>query len=1204
MFKCRRYRSGLILSSFLFTLFQPMLAGAQQPRITVPVVDAMRTQVVHSHPALQGATELGPVDVAQPLDRMVLVLKRSPEQQQALRAFLDSQQTKGSANYHRWLSAEEFGRQFGVAAEDVRKISGWLEEQGFQVRDVAKGGSWIEFSGTAGQVNTAFRTQMRRYRVNGETHIANASDISVPSALAPMVEGVPLHDFFTKPLSVRTQRQASPDITAAWNGAHALTPGDLAAIYDLKPLYKAGLNGTGQTIAIVAEADVNPDDIAAFQKIFGLPANPVNVIDNGSDPGYEHFLGLQAEATIDAEWAAAAAPGATINVVVTGPQLTSDPAELSAAYIVDHDLAQIVSVSFGNCEQNLGPAQTALWNQLWEQAAAQGMSVFVSSGDSGAAGCSPPGYMFNNMGNVATVNGVASSPYVTAVGGTEFDETVNGASISDFWNSSNGADLSSAKGYIPEMVWNDSCSGSLWCPSGGMYISYFSAGGGGVSTVYPTPSWQTLGVTGLDALKNYSLPDQPGVSPRGVPDVSQAASGDHDGFLFCFTTDATKPDCQLSGGALTQNTFQNEAGGTSFSAPAFAGIMAIVNQKAKATLNALSPNTSEDGRQGLANYSLYALAAAEQYSGCNSSSETAPTTPTPASCTFHDITVGNNSVPGYPNVTGYNAVTGYDLASGLGSVDATNLVNNWANALTGFRGTQTALASDPATNTISLAHGESATFNVSVQKLSNDAGSGTPTGDVSLIAEGGDLSSGAGLKAVGLSGSGGTSSTGDFTVNDLPGGSYSLIARYAGDGTFAGSESNALSVTVTPEGSATTLEAGSSYPVGTGWSYGWPTGFAAMVSGPSGQGVPSGVITFLDNGNVMAKVPLDNLGHAYLNICNISGPSETFPNYTPLPCPSVGTHVFTAFYSGDKSFNASPTPAASSQVVSADVVKGITYSGINITPTQSDPNYTLEEPLTFTVSPQTSPLAAAPTGTVQFFLGSTALSDPIPLAGNPPIVSISNIVLPQGSDSITANYSGDSNFASATYEAQMLWGVPVGWSAKTTVATVNPGDRATYNLTLSASGFSGTATLSCVSSMDVFNPTPTVPGAGCTVSPTSVALTSGGAAVPVVVTISTTLQSRMEPSPFHGLPFTAPPVFALLLWGVRKRRWRALLCCAVAIALLGGISSCGGGSSSVTTGPPKPPATSGIFSVWAATPGSSSGDTVYTGAKLALNVNP
>ena len=1170
--------------------------AAQQSRITSPVDKMARVTLPHSRLALINAKDLGPVDVGQEFDRMTLVLKRSAEQQQALTALLDSQQSRGSSNFHHWLTPDEFGRQFGPAPEDLTRIQAWLEQQGFRLGKVSRSGLAIEFSGTAGQVNAAFHTGMRRFQVDGETHIANATDISFPVALAPLVVGVPLHDFFARPTTVHSRAQGSPAITAPWNGVHAIIPGDFAAIYDLAPLYKASLNGAGQTIAIVAEADVDPSDTSAFQKIFGLPANPPNVIANGSDPGYDHFLGLGAEATIDAEWASAVAPGATIDLVVTGPQSTSDPAELSAAYAVDQNLAPILSVSFGNCEQNLGTAQAALWNQVWEQAAAQGISVFVSSGDAGAAGCDSPGGVFSYVPGPVAVNGIASSPYVTAVGGTEFDETVNGGSLSTFWNSNNSSTLASAPGYIPEEVWNDSCPVSHWCPPASLTVPTFAGGGGGISTIYPTPPWQTLPITGLSMLSTYSLPNQPGVAPRGIPDVSLASSALHDGYLFCFTTDTTTPDCQLAAGAaVTQNTFQNEAGGTSFAAPAFAGIMAIVDQKMKTVTTA---NTTGDGRQGLANYVLYPLAAAEQFSSCNSSNQSNPKSPTPADCTFHDITVGTNTpLVGYPVVAGYDATPGYDLATGLGSVDAANLVANWANAITGFQGTQTSLSTDPATASISLSHGQPAAFTIGVQKLAGDTTSSTPAGDISLIAQGGTLLHSLGVvAAVPLAGTGGTASTGDFTVPNLPGGSYNLVARFPGDGTFAGSISNSVAVNITPEVSVTTINVGVA-----SWPYGNPFGFHATVSGTSGQGIPTGVVTFFDNGNSLGKVPLNNLGIAYFQWCPEPNIVQVFPNFPPIPCPSVGTHVYSATYSGDTSFSASPSPSAPSQATTVQITPGKPLGGINFSSPNS--NWTMNQPMTATAVVESGSESAVPTGTVQFFLGATALGPPIPLSGNPAQAAVTNLQFPQGADVVTAVYSGDSNYQATTYATTLNWGVPVGWTASSTVATVNPGQTATYNLNLSASGFSGQVTINCVPGLNNFQPSATIVGALCSATPGVVNVTSGGPAVPVVVTITTTSESRLSPPPMHSFPFALPPVLAFGLWFWRRRRWGTLLGCVVAALALSMISSCGGGSTNLgTTGPPPPPATSGYFSVWAAAPISSS-DTEYTGAKLTLNVN-
>jgi hypothetical protein len=1170
------------------------LAG-QQPRIAGPVEDSARVTVPHSQLTLSGAKDMGPLEEERQFDRMTLVLKRSAEQQQALSALLDGQQSKGSASFHRWLTPEEFGRRFGPAPEDLTKVEIWLEQQGFRVGTVAKSGMWIEFSGSVGQVNKAFQTHIRRFQVEGEMHIANSTDISLPAALAPVVAGVPLHDFFAKPTTVHLRGKDSPAITAPWNNANAMTPGDFAAIYDLSPLYKASLNGTGQTIAIVAEADVELSDVAAFQKIFGLAANPPNMVENGADPGFDHYLGLGAEATIDAEWASAVAPGAIIDMVVTGPQYTSDPAELSAAFAVDQNLAPILSASFGNCEQNLGSVQAALWNQVWEQAAAQGISVFVSSGDAGAAGCASPGGVYGFVPGPVAVNGLASSPYVTAVGGTEFDETVNGGSVSTFWNASNGSNLASATGYIPEEVWNDSCPTTHWCPPPSLTIPTFAAGGGGISTLYPTPAWQTLPVTGLDVLSTYSLPGQAGVTPRGVPDVSLASSALHDGYLFCFTTDTTAPDCELTGGALTQTTFQNEAGGTSFAAPAFAGIMAILDERMKASVT--PPNSAGDGRQGLANYVLYPLAAEEQFSACKSSSETDPKAATPAACTFHDITVGNNTpLVGYPFVTGYDATPGYDLASGLGSVDAANLVGNWANAVSGFQGTQTDLMLDPSAASISIAHGQAATLNVTVQRLSSDTTTNTPSGDISVIAQGGTLPNSVGVvAAVPILGSGGSATTGDFTVPNLPGGTYNLVARFPGDSTFAGSVSNPVVVKITPEVSTTTLNVGVS-----SWQYGRPFGFNASVSGPSGQGTPTGTISFYDNGNLLGKVLLNNFGVAYFDWCPPPNILQIFPNFPPIPCPAVGTHVYSATYGGDTSFTASPTPASATQSYSVQITPGQPLGGINFTAT-STPNWTMNEPITAAAVVESGAESALPTGTVQFFLGSTALSQPIALSGNPAGAAVGNLQFPQGADLVTAVYSGDGNYQAGTFATTLNWGIPTGWTAKSTVATVNPGQTATYTLNVSASGYSGAVQISCVPGLDVFNPAPTIVGAVCSLSPASVNLTSGGASVPITVTIATTTESRLVAPPFRVLPYTLP-VLALVGWGFRKRRWRSLIGCSLAALVLSGIiASCGGGGGTVIP-PVGPPATSGYFSVWSAAAVSSS-STDYTGVKLTLNVN-
>lgn len=1171
------------------TLFVSRVADAQVlPGITAPIDHSARVALPQSHLSLLShAQDLGPLDESQALTRIVLLLKQSPAQRQALAAFLLSQQTKSSTSYHAWLTPEEFGRRFGPSPDDLAQVTQWLEQQGFRIDATAKSGMWIEFSGTVSEVNQAFATAMHRYSLGGENHIANASDLTIPAALAPLVQGASLHDFFSHPALARRQTSAGPQITAPWNGAHAVIPGDFAAIYDLNPLYKAGLNGSGQTIAIVGESDIDLSDNAAFQSIFGLPSNPPNVIDVGADPGEDTTQGYGLEAAIDTEWSSAVAPGAAIDLVVSATSETTDGIALSALYIVDQNLAQIVSVSYGECEQDLGTAGNAMWNSLWQQAAAQGISVFVASGDSGSVACYPSGVdevgvLFGPM----AVNGLASTPFNSAVGGTEFNETVNGESVSTFWNATNAANLSSVTGYIPEMVWNDSCDDgndpnwTTFCTSD---IPSVVAGGGGVSTIYATPSWQTLNVTGLNALSSYSLPSQPGVSPRGVPDVALDASAEHDGYLICFTTDAATPDCRLSNGSITQTTFQNEAGGTSFSAPEFAGIMAIVNQAEKSAGPSPSPSPVTDGRQGLANYTLYALSAAETFSGCNSSNRTNPSQPAPSGCTFNDITFGNNGPPEYDSeagVTGMGAATGYDLASGLGSVDARNLVANWTSASASLHGSETTLTGNAGTSPVSIQHGQPVSFDVIVQKLSGDATSQTPSGNVSLIARGGTLAGSVGLAAESLSATAsGSATTGSFSIGNLPGGSFNITASFPGDGIFAASASNAIPVTVTPENSETTLNV-YAYPEG----YGSPVTFTVQAAGASGQGYASGTATLANGGTAFATVPLSSNGQASLITC--LPPGGYFPPPSTLPCFAAGPHQFSATYSGDASFSPSPTPPAASQLANVTIAKGNLeyFDGEDLGIDPASNGVPINAPVTVVATFVANPLGP-PTGPVQISLNSTALGPPVALtqlvAGQPYFQAILNsVTVPQGNFALGANYSGDGNYNPLSISAAGSWGVPLGWIAQTTSANVNPGQTATFNLTLSNFSFIGQSAIVCAPGPWTQSATQPA-GVACSVSPATVNLTSASQTVPVVVTITTTQQSRLDHAPIHTLPFTLPPVLALVLWGTRKKRWRTSIGCIAAALAIAAMSSCGGGSSSGSTGPAAPPATTAQFTVWA-----------------------
>ncbi len=615
-----------------------------EDRVTTPVDDRLTvTRPANRHPLALPEYDAGPVSPQHPMDRMLLVLQPDADQQFALQALLAAQQDPQSPQYHHWLTPESFGKLFGISDHDLEQVTDWLERHGFEVEPVSGGHRALLFSGTAAQVEAAFHTQIHIYKVNGETHYANATDPEIPIALAPVVEGVAsLHDFRSMPMHQGplypiSLRWFAPAPSYSSGGTHYLAPSDFATIYDVAALYSSSVNGAGQSIAVVGRTNFLPADVVTFRSTFGLsPASPTLVL-NGFNPGIVSS-DEQAEAELDVEWAGAVAPNAAIQFVLSASTSSTDGALLSSQYIVDNNLAPVLTSSFGACEAAIGTSGNQAWNSLWQQAAAQGITVLVASGDSGAAGCDSPTATQAVSG--AAVNGICSSPYSTCVGGTQFNDT---SSPSLYWaTTSNPTNYGSALSYIPELVWNGS---ALTSGGTGLWAS-----GGGPSGIYSKPTWQTgLGV--------------PADGQRDVPDVSLNAST-HDGYLFC-----------LNGQIYL-------VGGTSAATPSFAGLMALAVEHAGA-------------RQGNANPTLYGLAANQLNGGA---------------AVFHDITVGNNSVPG---LTGFSAGPGYDLATGLGSVDAFLLVNHWSDA-TGPHTTTPGLQLTSSSPSLTVAPDSSAAVQVNV----------------------------------------------------------------------------------------------------------------------------------------------------------------------------------------------------------------------------------------------------------------------------------------------------------------------------------------------------------------------------------------------------------------------------------------------------------------------------------------------------------
>ncbi|MDP8979487.1 MAG: protease pro-enzyme activation domain-containing protein [Acidobacteriota bacterium] len=507
----------------LLLLASAFTAGAQPARITRAIDSRSRTTLAgHIHRHAVPENDMGRVSPSLPLSYVTLALAPSTSQQADLEKLLVEQQTPGSANYQKWLTPEEYAQRFGVSQSDLGQLTAWLQAQGLTIASVARGRNWIAVNGAAAQVEAAFQTELHHYVVNGETHFANSTEPSVPAALGNVVKTIRgLNNFRLRP-ALRVPRDqvldiASPLFTSG-RGNHYLAPNDLATIYNITPLYSAGIDGSGQKIVIAGQTQVDVADIQLFRSTYNLPVNNPQVIlvPNSQDPGVSSSD--LAEADLDLEWSGAVARKAAIIYVYTSDVMAA------VQYAIDQNLAPVVSTSYGLCEIETGSADGGAMRSWAQQGNAQGITWFSASGDSGGADCG------DSQNNGLAVDMPASIPEVTGVGGTEFQE-----GAAQYWNTGNDGNSASVLSYIPETAWNDSAAdGSP------------SSTGGGASMFYSKPSWQ-------------SAPGVPGDNARHVPDVSLTASANHDGYLV-YTKGA-----------------QHVYGGTSVPTPAFAGIAALLN---------------------------------------------------------------------------------------------------------------------------------------------------------------------------------------------------------------------------------------------------------------------------------------------------------------------------------------------------------------------------------------------------------------------------------------------------------------------------------------------------------------------------------------------------------------------------------------------------------------------------------------------------
>lgn len=1085
------------------------------PLITRPVDDS---QVVvlkgNTHPLATPAFDQGPAPIDLPMNRMLLVLKRSPEQESALRTLLDNQQDKASPSYHKWLTPDEFGRQFGPSDQDIQQITLWLQSHGFQVGQVSKGRAVIEFSGTASQVRKAFHTSMHKYLVNGEEHWANANDPAIPAALTPAVAGVwTLHNFLKKPqLHVSAQRIAArvsagagakPQVTFPGNPPfHALGPADFATIYNIGPLSNQN-NGAGNRIAVVGRSDTfqSNQDITNFDDVFGIQYL-VNTIVNGPDPG---DLGgdEEVEATLDLTWSHAIAPAAMDFLVVSESTTTTDGIDLSELYIIDNDFADVMTESFGTCEADATSAEAAATSSLAEQAAAQGITYIVSAGDTGAEGCDPNGAAIAKGPVSASL--LATTPFNVAAGGTMFNDS---ADESKYWSSTNSTDFVSALSYIPEDVWNESCTAASCGQDANI-----AAGGGGASIFFSKPSWQT-GALGI-----------PSDHARDVPDISLDSAGNVP-YLLCLEGSCI-PD--------SQGNFQFTAVyGTSAAAPSFAGIMTLVDYET-------------NSRQGQANYVLYRLAAAENstLSTCNASN----TSTLPVStCVFNDVTVGNNAVPGEigygtPSAQ-YESSVGYDLATGLGSVNVANLVNAWKSA--SFNASTTTLS---ISTPFPITHGQAVSVSVNVT-----GNSGVPSGTVSLI---GGLTSPVGIDSHVLAGG-----TAAWNTALLPGGSYNLKAYYSGDSTFGASNSNTIPVNVHPENSSTQVQLPTFTPNGqqtspnaSTASYGSPYILRINVLNSAGSACaqfacPTGSVTLTDNNS-----PLD-AGTYNLNSLGY------FEDQTiQLP---AGSHSIKAQYSGDSSFNPSTSATDAVTITQAATSTAVTTSGASSGVT-----------LNATVSSNSS--GNPPTGTVQFSINGNPSGAPVAVSGvaatfnqqtgafvgAQATATYNDPQLANGNYTVQAVYSGDTNYT-ASSSPPSLTSVQPNFSMSSSASVVNvsaPGGTGSLTLTIAAvDGFNGAVNFSCTGlPSQTTCSAPSVTGSGSSVL--TLTTTAVGSAA-VVAPQNPPPGSKLDLwSATFGFSFAA----MFLLSAPGKRRHRNILLATILLASAS-LIGCGGGGNN--TPPP------------------------------------
>ncbi len=1203
---------GVIYGAGLQAQSAAQSAGVTEPasRIVAPVSDAVLTTLQGNvHPLALARYDRGAASEGLASGRMMMLLRRSSAQAAGLDRALGDMRNPASPHYREWLTPASYGAKYGVSDADLAAVTGWLKGKGLAIERVPEARNLIVFSGTVGMVERAFHTSIHRYMVAGVEHYANASDPQIPLALAPVVAGIsPMNDFRARPqheIGARgawdaASRRIRPQLTLE-TGMPAdptyylyVDPADAATIYNtpnaaLNAKYAGSksLDGTGVTIGVLGYSQLNLNDVANYRTALLNDTNAAHlpqVVNDGNDPGLLPG-GDAIEALLDTEISGGLAPGAAINYYTAASTNLADGLTLAALRAIDDNQVGVLSVSYGNCEAELRASGNALFAELWGQAASQGITVVVSSGDSGSAACDD-----DNTEQLATqglaVSGLASTPYNIAVGGTDFDALA--ASFATYVSTTAGGTppyYGTALGYIPEFAWNDSVMSDGSLAENSAYLDPTSGatniaatGGGASCAVYPANPVAAAGVC-PGTLTGYPKPPfQTSITAedglRDLPDVSLLSANGKYQALWVLCSDSTTDgnsanytNCQTESGVFGSESNFDGVGGTSAAAPAFAGMLALVSQSLGGV------------RLGQANDVLYNLAKGSS-----------------ASTVFHTIQ-GNNSVPcvagsldclGNGFLSGYNAGPGYSEAAGLGSVNATALVNAWPSAV--FTSTSTSLemgtsAGALGTGGISVTHGTPLYFAVGVtpagaagtvsvtntSKVPNNAASSTDT--VTLASDG----------------------TGSFTANNLPGGTYTVSAYYAGDATHAASTSAPpLSVTVGAESSTTTLNiavydpaTGKLQPGNT-----FPYGFYAFASAQSygnnstrdsqGNIVPDGVATGytqfdFSNGNG-DQVSLNSLGVAQTRI------DSFYP----------ASYTMTALYTGDASLTGSNSSSQSFTVTQGQTSLALQPSATSIA---ADASVTLVATLT-TDSVDTPPNASMELTSSGNFVSATTTTVYGTLANGTvyqqTTFTVAASALATGTNSIAVRYPGEMDYlpSSATTTVTVLPPTPsfILSAPSIGIMIASPGQSGTGTLTLSpANGFTGTVALSCSVTAASNGVTPT-----CSL-PSTVAVTGTGA-VTAVLSVSTTAGSAANSLPLER--WFARGAGIALGWVVlftvpRRRRGRPALAGLLSLISVTGVIGCGGGSSSSPPALPGTPA--GTYTVKVSgTSGSLSASTQVT----------